>query len=84
VVLVKPQFEAGREAVGKGGIVRDEKTQMAAVARVQQSVFRLGGLRTEFIDSPIRGAEGNREFLLHSFFPVDAAATGDGRSPGDR
>ena len=65
VVLVKPQFEAGREAVGKGGIVRDEAAQMAAVERVRSALeaLRFGGL--EWIESPIRGAEGNREFLLH-------------------
>ena len=68
VVLVKPQFEAGREAVGKGGIVRDEKTQHAAVDRVRDIVCQLGGVEIESIDSPILGTEGNREFLLHSLF----------------
>jgi 23S rRNA (cytidine1920-2'-O)/16S rRNA (cytidine1409-2'-O)-methyltransferase len=64
IVLVKPQFEAGRGEVGKGGIVRDESAQQAAVARVRQCVVELGSQRTEVIDSPILGAEGNREFLL--------------------
>lgn len=68
VVLVKPQFEAGREAIGKGGIVRDEKTQMGALARVKETVAQLGGFDIESIESPILGAEGNREFLLHSRF----------------
>lgn len=68
VVLVKPQFEAGREAVGKGGIVRDEKTQMAAVDRVRTAVCNLGAARTDVIESPILGAEGNREFLLYGAF----------------
>ena len=68
VVLVKPQFEAGRESIGKGGIVRDEKAQLAALERVKQSVFQVGGTEIESIDSPILGAEGNREFLLHSRF----------------
>jgi 23S rRNA (cytidine1920-2'-O)/16S rRNA (cytidine1409-2'-O)-methyltransferase len=68
VVLVKPQFEAGREFVGKGGIVRDEAAQMAAVQKVKQVLLQLGASRTEFIDSPILGAEGNREFLLWSIF----------------
>ena len=68
VVLVKPQFEAGRRAVGKGGIVRDEKTQHAAVDRVRDIVCQLGGVEIESIDSPILGTEGNREFLLHSLF----------------
>jgi 23S rRNA (cytidine1920-2'-O)/16S rRNA (cytidine1409-2'-O)-methyltransferase len=66
VVLVKPQFEAGREAVGKGGIVRDEAAQQAAVARVEAALLALGCTHTESIDSPILGGEGNREFLLHA------------------
>jgi 23S rRNA (cytidine1920-2'-O)/16S rRNA (cytidine1409-2'-O)-methyltransferase len=68
VVLVKPQFEAGREAIGKGGIVRDEQAQIGAVTRVRETVAHLGGSEIESIDSPILGAEGNREFLLHSRF----------------
>jgi 23S rRNA (cytidine1920-2'-O)/16S rRNA (cytidine1409-2'-O)-methyltransferase len=68
VVLVKPQFEAGREAVGKGGIVRDEPAQRAAVARVEAALVELGGKRPEWIESPILGGEGNREFLLHAEF----------------
>jgi 23S rRNA (cytidine1920-2'-O)/16S rRNA (cytidine1409-2'-O)-methyltransferase len=72
VVLVKPQFEAGRELVGKGGIVRDEAAQRAAVTRVQAALTELGGAHTEWIDSPILGGEGNREFLLHAEFPRPA------------
>ena len=68
VVLVKPQFEAGRESIGKGGIVREEKVQLAALERVKQAVIKLGGSDTDSIDSPILGTEGNREFLLHSRF----------------
>jgi len=68
VVLVKPQFEAGREAVGKGGIVRDEATQIAAVAKVETALRDLGCAGTEWIESPILGGEGNREFLLHAKF----------------
>ena len=67
VVLVKPQFEAGREAVGKGGIVRDEAAQLAAVDKVRSAVAALGGTGIEAIESPILGTEGNREFLLHAF-----------------
>lgn len=66
VVLVKPQFEAGRESVGKGGIVRDPRAHQFAIERVRACVEELGGGGIEVIDSPIRGAEGNREFLLHS------------------
>jgi 23S rRNA (cytidine1920-2'-O)/16S rRNA (cytidine1409-2'-O)-methyltransferase len=68
VVLVKPQFEAGREQVGKGGIVRDEAAQKAAVERVRQCLIQLGAQKTDHIDSPILGAEGNREFLLYAKF----------------
>jgi 23S rRNA (cytidine1920-2'-O)/16S rRNA (cytidine1409-2'-O)-methyltransferase len=65
VVLVKPQFEVGRELVGKGGIVRDEQAQRSAVTKVAAKLRELGYARTEWIDSPILGMEGNREFLLY-------------------
>jgi 23S rRNA (cytidine1920-2'-O)/16S rRNA (cytidine1409-2'-O)-methyltransferase len=68
IVLVKPQFEAGREHVGKGGIVRDSEVQLAAVEKVRRCLADLGFTRTEFIDSPILGTEGNREFLLYGSF----------------
>jgi 23S rRNA (cytidine1920-2'-O)/16S rRNA (cytidine1409-2'-O)-methyltransferase len=68
IVLVKPQFEAGREFVGKGGIVRDEQAQLAAVEKVKQALLNLDVSHTDFIDSPILGAEGNREFLLQGVF----------------
>jgi 23S rRNA (cytidine1920-2'-O)/16S rRNA (cytidine1409-2'-O)-methyltransferase len=68
VVLVKPQFEVGREMIGKGGIVKDEAAQFSAVEKVKQAVIELGGHSIEVIDSPILGAEGNREFLLHALF----------------
>jgi 23S rRNA (cytidine1920-2'-O)/16S rRNA (cytidine1409-2'-O)-methyltransferase len=68
VVLVKPQFEAGREHVGKGGIVRDEAAQLGAVEKVRTALQSLGAAQTDTIESPIRGAEGNREFLLYGLF----------------
>ncbi len=68
VVLVKPQFEVGREQVGKGGIVRDAAAQLVAVTRIAATVEEMGGEVIEGIDSPIQGAEGNREFLLHANF----------------
>jgi 23S rRNA (cytidine1920-2'-O)/16S rRNA (cytidine1409-2'-O)-methyltransferase len=68
VVLVKPQFEVGRELVGKGGIVRDEAAQLGAVEKVRLALVARGCTRTEVIDSPILGAEGNREFLLNAAF----------------
>ena len=68
VVLVKPQFEVGREQVGKGGIVRDPEAHVRAVEKVQGTVAELGGDAIEVIDSPILGTEGNKEFLLHAVF----------------
>lgn len=65
LVLVKPQFEVGRGQVGRGGIVRDPELHRAACDRVEQAV-RAMGFRTELMDSPIAGAEGNKEFLLHA------------------
>jgi len=67
VVLVKPQFEAGREHIGKGGIVRDSQAHLLAVDRVRTCLRDLGALSLEVIDSPITGMEGNREFLLHAY-----------------
>jgi 23S rRNA (cytidine1920-2'-O)/16S rRNA (cytidine1409-2'-O)-methyltransferase len=68
IVLVKPQFEAGREFVTKGGIVRDEAAQLASVEKVKACLLELRSLRTDVIESPILGAEGNREFLLWAVF----------------
>lgn len=68
IVLVKPQFEAGKEHVGKGGIVRDEAAQQSAVDKVRAALVSLGATQTDVIDSPILGSEGNREFLLRGVF----------------
>lgn len=68
VVLVKPQFEAGREHVGKRGIVRDPEAQAQAVEKVRNAVKVLGAVSTDVTESPILGAEGNREFLLYARF----------------
>jgi 23S rRNA (cytidine1920-2'-O)/16S rRNA (cytidine1409-2'-O)-methyltransferase len=68
IVLVKPQFEVGRERVGKGGIVRDEAAQAEAVEKVRSKLQELRCGRTEMMESPILGAEGNREFLLYGVF----------------
>jgi 23S rRNA (cytidine1920-2'-O)/16S rRNA (cytidine1409-2'-O)-methyltransferase len=68
VVLVKPQFEVGRENVGKGGIVRDEAAQMGAVEKVRLALLAQNCTHTDVIESPILGAEGNREFLLFAVF----------------
>ena len=68
VVLVKPQFEAGREAVGKGGIVREQSARQFAIDRVAQAADALGGTEIDVIDSPITGMEGNHEYLLRAWF----------------
>ena len=65
VALVKPQFEAGRREVGKGGIVRDEAVQERVVAEVTGAADALGLHRAGLVESPVTGMEGNREFLLH-------------------
>jgi 23S rRNA (cytidine1920-2'-O)/16S rRNA (cytidine1409-2'-O)-methyltransferase len=68
IILVKPQFEAGREHVGKGGIVRDQDAQEAAVQKVRAAVISLGAVQTDTLESPILGAEGNKEFLLYALY----------------
>jgi 23S rRNA (cytidine1920-2'-O)/16S rRNA (cytidine1409-2'-O)-methyltransferase len=65
VILVKPQFEVGRGQVGKGGIVRDPELHAQACERVAEFVQKLG-FRTSLTESPILGAEGNKEFLLYA------------------
>lgn len=65
VVLVKPQFEVGRGQVGKGGIVRDPALHKLAVEKVTAAALALGFQNPRSIPSPIKGAEGNQEFLLY-------------------
>jgi 23S rRNA (cytidine1920-2'-O)/16S rRNA (cytidine1409-2'-O)-methyltransferase len=65
-ILVKPQFEAGREHVGKGGIVRSPEAHALAVARVADCLRSLGWEIVGTMPSPITGAEGNQEFLLYA------------------
>lgn len=65
VILVKPQFEVGRGEIGKGGIVRDPALHQAACDRVRACVEQ-HSFRADIVESPILGAEGNREFLLYA------------------
>jgi 23S rRNA (cytidine1920-2'-O)/16S rRNA (cytidine1409-2'-O)-methyltransferase len=65
VLLVKPQFEVGRERVGKGGIVRDPVAREQAVEAIAAHARSLGLEVRGRMPSPIRGADGNQEFLLH-------------------
>lgn len=65
VVLVKPQFEAGRDEVGNGGIVRDVGVHRRVLHEVTDAADALGLTRIADTESPITGAEGNREFFVH-------------------
>jgi 23S rRNA (cytidine1920-2'-O)/16S rRNA (cytidine1409-2'-O)-methyltransferase len=67
LLLVKPQFEVGKGQVGKGGIVRDEALRRQAVEDVAACARGLGLEVIGSIESPIVGAKGNREFLLHAW-----------------
>jgi 23S rRNA (cytidine1920-2'-O)/16S rRNA (cytidine1409-2'-O)-methyltransferase len=65
VALVKPQFEAGRDQVGKHGLVTDPAVHDAVIARVSEAAQRVGLQRAGMTPSPITGATGNQEFFLH-------------------
>ncbi len=65
VALVKPQFEAGREEVGKGGLVTDPAVHAAVVSRSKADAASSGLTTLAVVESPITGATGNREFFLH-------------------
>ena len=65
VALVKPQFEAGRQEVGKGGVVRDDGVRLRVLDEVIAAADALGLRRAGVAESPIAGVEGNRELLLH-------------------
>ncbi len=64
VALVKPQFEVGREQVGKGGVVRDEATRLGAVAKIRSWAESHGFTAGDHVESPITGPAGNVEYLL--------------------
>jgi 23S rRNA (cytidine1920-2'-O)/16S rRNA (cytidine1409-2'-O)-methyltransferase len=68
VVLVKPQFEAGKEFVGKGGIVHSFAAHQRAIERVKETLELHGALETRVMDSPLLGGDGNREFLMYARF----------------
>jgi 23S rRNA (cytidine1920-2'-O)/16S rRNA (cytidine1409-2'-O)-methyltransferase len=75
ITLVKPQFEAGREAVGKGGVVRDPATHRAVLLRFIADARHAGFGVAGLIPSPLRGPAGNIEFLAH--IRRNSAETGD-------
>jgi 23S rRNA (cytidine1920-2'-O)/16S rRNA (cytidine1409-2'-O)-methyltransferase len=66
VLLVKPQFEAGRTRVGKGGIVRDPDVHRAVLGEVVHGLAQVGLIVTDVMPSPVRGADGNVEFLVRA------------------
>jgi 23S rRNA (cytidine1920-2'-O)/16S rRNA (cytidine1409-2'-O)-methyltransferase len=65
ITLIKPQFEVGREKVGKGGIVSSEEDRQEVVERLTRFGETLGLRRVGLIESPITGTDGNKEFLAH-------------------
>jgi 23S rRNA (cytidine1920-2'-O)/16S rRNA (cytidine1409-2'-O)-methyltransferase len=65
VVLVKPQFEAGRSEVGKGGVVRDDAVRRRVVRKIVDAALRWGGETVGVVDSGLPGPKGNREVFLH-------------------
>jgi len=71
LVLVKPQFEVGKGQVGKGGIVRDPAQHQEALAKVSRTLLELGFGKLASMESPLLGAEGNREFFLHAVWMQD-------------
>ncbi len=65
ICLVKPQFEVGRAGVGKGGIVKDERLRKAALEKVIESAIAVGFEYKSSCLSPIKGGDGNVEYLVH-------------------
>lgn len=86
VVLIKPQFEAGREQVGKGGVVRDAAVHESVLERVRGEARRLGFAMRDVVPSPITGPAGNKEFLAYltgGERPVDVADPSDSELRAD-
>jgi len=69
IALIKPQFEAGRREIGKGGIVRDEAVQASVCARIADWLMGLGWRVDGLMPSPVTGGDGNREFLIAATAP---------------
>ena len=75
VVLIKPQFEAGREKVGKGGVIRDPAVREEVVHNILEAAYREGFSSRGIMESPIKGASGNVEFLAHLVWEGKSAIT---------
>lgn len=77
VALIKPQFEAGKENIGKNGIVKDKKVHLAVVNKIYNFIIEHGFTPVNFTTSPIKGGDGNVEFLVHikkTGTPVDVCS----------
>ncbi len=81
VALVKPQFEVGRERLARTGVVTSRVERRRALTAVVDSARQLGADILGITPSPIRGAEGNREYLLWARQPVDRAASSETPAP---
>ena len=71
VALIKPQFEAGREHVGKKGVVKDPKVHEAVIEEIIRFSREIGFFPTELTFSPVKGPEGNIEYLVHLMCSAD-------------
>lgn len=65
LVLIKPQFEAGKHEVGKGGIIKDPAIHEAVIKKVTEGICEYGFTLVGVVESPIHGADGNKEFLAY-------------------
>jgi 23S rRNA (cytidine1920-2'-O)/16S rRNA (cytidine1409-2'-O)-methyltransferase len=81
ISLIKPQFEAGREAVGKGGIVRDPATHLTVLADIVQATSLLGAVVRGVDYSPITGGDGNIEYLMWWSLPGSERLPSTGNAP---
>ncbi len=84
VALIKPQFEAGRDAVGKGGVVRDEDARRGAIEKVRGWAIERGFAASEAVESPITGPAGNVEYLVCLRTPEVPPPDPDGPDDPDR
>jgi 23S rRNA (cytidine1920-2'-O)/16S rRNA (cytidine1409-2'-O)-methyltransferase len=70
IALIKPQFEAGRDQVGRGGIIRDPSVHESVVAEISSFFADLSLNVSGVIPSPVKGAKGNQEYLIHAMRKV--------------
>ena len=83
VCLIKPQFEAGREKVGKKGVVREKSTHREVIRKVEDYALSIGFCVRDLDFSPIKGPEGNIEYLLHLRKCADGEAADGAIEPDD-